>query len=50
MTMKETKLGTLLRVIRNRRDVTAGTFARVDEVSQAGVPSLCRFRNARPHD
>jgi hypothetical protein len=38
------KTGLVLRFMRKRWDVPAGTFARVEEVSQAGVPPVWCFR------
>jgi hypothetical protein len=43
MTRDEIRSGTILRVTRKRWDVPAGTFARVEEVSEAGVPPLWCF-------
>jgi|SoiMethySBSTD1v2_1073268.scaffolds.fasta_scaffold1234475_1 hypothetical protein len=43
MAQTDVKAGILLRAIRDRWDVPAGTFARVEEVSQAGVPPVWCF-------
>ena len=44
MRRDEIRIGTILRVTRKRWDVPAGTFARVEEVDQAGVPPSWCFR------
>ena len=44
MRSEQIHIGLTLRVIRDRWDVPAGTFARVEAVSQAGVPPLWCFR------
>jgi hypothetical protein len=44
MRQADVKIGGVLRVIGNRWDVPMGTFARVKEVSHAGVQPLWCFR------